>query len=115
MGIASDERILGDGGFVERVIAETEAKERETLRLNRKVQELSEILRELGEREGLDERSLRAGRRAREIVRVIKVFCQRAVRKYGYTGADVSRFLGVTTSLVNRYAASGDSFELGNG
>ena len=115
MGIASDERILGDGGFVERVIAETEAKERETLRLNRNVQELSEILREVGEREGLDERSLRTVRRARKIVRVIKLFCQLAVRNYGYTGASVARFLGVTTSLVNRYAASGDSFELGKG
>jgi hypothetical protein len=115
MGIASDERILGDGGFVERVIAETEAKERETLRLNRKVQGLSEILREVGEREGLDERSLRTVRRARKIVRVIKLFCQLAVRKYGHTGASVARFLGVTTSLVNRYAASGDSFELGKG
>ena len=115
MGIASDERILGDGGFVERVIGETEAKQRETLRLNRKVQELSEILRELGEREGLDERSLRTVRRARRIVRVIKLFCQLAVRKYGHTGASVARFLGVTTSLVNRYAASGDSFELGKG
>jgi len=31
--------------------------------------------------------------------------------KYGYPGASVARFLGVTTSLVNRYAASslGDS------
>ncbi len=115
MGIASDERILGGGGFVERVIAETEAKERETLRLNRKVQELSDILREVGEREGLDERSLRMVRRSREIVRVIKLFCQLAVRKYGHTGASVARFLGVTTSLVNRYAASGDSFELGKG
>ena len=115
MGIASDERILGGGGFVERVIAETEAKERETLRLNRRVQELSEILRGVGEREGLDERSLRTVRRAREIVRVIKLFCQLAVRKYGHTGASVARFLGVTTSLVNRYAVSGDSFELGKG
>jgi len=115
MGIASDERILGDGGFVERVIGETEAKQRETLRLNRKVQELSEILRDLGEKEGLDERSLRTVRRSREIVRVIKLFCQLAVREYGHTGASVARFLGVTTSLVNRYAASGDSFELGNG
>ena len=108
LGIASDERILGDGEFVERVIAETEAKERETLRLNQKVRELSEILREVGEREEIDEGALRKVRRGREVVRVTKVFCQLAVRKYGHTGASVARFLGVTTSLVNRYAASGD-------
>ncbi len=33
-----------------------------------------------------------------------KVFCQVAVRKLGYTGASVARFLGMTTSLVNRMA-----------
>jgi hypothetical protein len=113
MGIASDERILGGGGFVERVIAEAEAKERETLRLSRKVPELSALLREVSEREGWDEEELRKVRRAREIVRVTKLFCQLAVRKYGHTGASVARFLGVTTSLVNRYASSGDFLELG--
>src|SRR4030066_295966 len=111
-GMASDERILGSGGFVERVIAETEAKERETVGLGRKVPELSALLREVAEREGMDEEDLRGARRAREVVKVTRLFCQLAVRKYGHTGAAVARFLGVTTSLVNRYAASDDLLEL---
>jgi len=111
-GMASDERILGSGGFVERVIAETEAKERETLRLRRKVPELSALLRVVAEEEGMEEKELRGPRRAREVVRVTRRFCQLAVREYGHTGAAVARFLGVTTSLVNRYAASGDLLEL---
>jgi putative transposase len=108
MGTASDERILGSGGFVERVISEAEAKEKETLRLRRKVPDLSALLKEVGEREEMDMEKLRAGRRTREVVRVTKLFCQMAVRKFGYTGASVARLLGVTTSLVNRYAASSD-------
>ena len=112
MGMTSYERILGSGGFVERVIAETEAKERETLRLRGKVPELSALLREVAEREGMDEEDLRGARRARGVVRVTRLFCQLAVRKYGHTGAAVARFLGVTTSLVNRYAASDDLLEL---
>ena len=111
-GMASDERILGSGGFVERVIAETEAKERETLRLRRKVPELSALLRVVAEEEGMEEKDLRGPRRAREVVRATRRFCQLAVREYGHTGAAVARFLGVTTSLVNRYAASGDLLEL---
>ena len=111
-GMASDERILGSGGFVERVIAETEAKERETLRLRRKVPELSALLRVVAEEEGMEEKELRGPRRAREVVRVTRRFCQLAVREYGHTGAAVARFLGVTTSLVNWYAASGDLLEL---
>ena len=111
-GMASDERILGSGEFAERVIAETEAKEMEMLRLRRKVPDLSAILRAVAEREGIDEGDLRVVRRTREVVRVTKLFCQLAVGKCGHTGAAVARFLGVTTSLVNRYAASGDLFEL---
>jgi len=35
-----------------------------------------------------------------------KVFSQVAVKRWGYSGAAVARFLGVTTSLVNQYASS---------
>jgi len=108
-GTASDERILGNSEFVERVIAETERQERETLRLRRKVPELGALLKEVARRQGLDEEELKKVRRRREVSAGIKVFCQLAVQQYGHTGASVARFLGVTTSLVNRYAASGSS------
>jgi putative transposase len=108
IGMASDARILGEGGFVERVIAEADERERETLRLRGRTPELSALLREVAEKEGMKEEVLRAPRRRREVVGVVKFFCQLAVRRYGYTGASVARFLGFTTSLVNRYAASED-------
>ena len=113
-GMASDERILGNGEFVERVIAETERQERETLRLRRKVPELGALLKEVALREGLDEEELKKVRRRREVSAAIKIFCQLAVKKYGHTGVSVARFLGATTSLVNRYAASSsdDALEL---
>ena len=109
VGMGSDERILGSGEFVERVIAETERQARETLRLRPKVPELSVLLKEVARREGLDEEELKKVRRRREVSAAIKVISQLAVKKYGYTGASVARFLGVTTSLVNRYAASSSS------
>jgi REP element-mobilizing transposase RayT len=111
-GMASDERILGSGGFVGRVISEAAVKERETLRLRQKIPEIGELLRKVAEGEGVREDELTAARRTRKAARVIKLFCQLTVRKYGHTGASVARFLGVTTSLVNRYAASGDLLEL---
>jgi putative transposase len=112
-GMPSDERILGSGGFVERVIAEAEAKEKETLWLRRKVPDLRALLREVAAKEGMEEQEVKVVRRTREVIRVTKLFCQLAVREYGHTGASVARFLGVTTSLVNRYAASGGIRELG--
>jgi putative transposase len=112
-GMASDARILGEGGFVERVIAEAEARERETLRLRRRVPELIALLTEVAEKEGMKEEDLRAPRRRRVVVGVVKLFCQLAVRRYGYTGASVARFLGFTTSLVNRYASAGNLLDGG--
>ena len=58
-GMPSDERILGSGGFVERVIAEAEAKEKETLRLRRKVPELRALLREVALKEGMEEQEVK--------------------------------------------------------
>ncbi len=39
------------------------------------------------------------------MVKCRRIFCQIAVKKMGYSGADVARFLGITTSAVNRLAA----------
>lgn len=111
MEMRSDERILGSGGFVERVIEEAETKEKETLRLRRRIPDLSTSIREVAGKNGMREEEVRTLRRRRQAVRVTKLFCQLAVRKFGFTGASVARFLGVTTSLVNRYAALGGPHE----
>ena len=47
-----------------------------------------------------------SGSRRPAVVRARRVFCQVAVQGLGYSGAGVARFLGVTTSSVNRLAAS---------
>ena len=40
------------------------------------------------------------------------IFCQVAVRRLGYTGASAARFLGMTTSSVNRMARLKEMTEL---
>ncbi len=47
-----------------------------------------------------------SGSRRPAVVRARRVFCQAAVQGMGYSGAGVARFLGVTTSSINRLAAS---------
>jgi hypothetical protein len=56
--------------------------------------------------EGVAEEELRSGLRTREVVKARRLFCQLAVQGMGYSGAEVARFLGVTTSAVNRLAVS---------
>ncbi len=104
--VFSDERILGSSEFVNNVIAEAEEKAKETLRLTLKIADLPSLALKVCEGEGVDEAGLRSGLRKREVVRSRRIFCQIAVKKMGYSGADVARFLGINTSAVNRLAVS---------
>ncbi len=78
---------------------------KETLRLNIKISDLSTLSKKVSEGEGTDVEELRSGSRRRVVVKTRKIFCQVAVKKMGYSGADVARFLGISTSAVNRLAA----------
>ena len=104
--LASDERILGSGAFVERLRAEAARREEETLRLSRKVMDLATLAKTLTAQTTVPETELRSGSRRREVVRARRLFCQVAVHAMGHSGAAVARFLGVTTSSVNRLAVS---------
>jgi hypothetical protein len=109
---AWDERILGGGEFVERVVEEVEERMKETLRWRKRVMDLETLLKEVTAREGLEEGELKGRGRREAVVRGRKLFCQVAVRKLGYAGASVARFLGMTTSSVNRMARLEEMTEL---
>ncbi len=111
--IFSDERILGSSEFVEGVIVDAEEKAKETLRLTMKIADLPSLLRRIGEWQGVEERELRSGLRKRQVVKSRRISCQIGVKKMGYLGADVARFLGTNTSAVNRLAYSDELPERG--
>jgi putative transposase len=101
---ASDERILGSSEFVEGLVRDVETVERETLRFRGGMKRLDELIREVCEQEGLSEEELRSGRRSKRVTKARRAFCKLAVKGMGYGGAEVVRYLGVTTSAVNRAA-----------
>jgi len=106
MKVASDQRILGGDEFIQKLMSEAEEREKETLRLSRKVPDLPNLAKGIVKGAGVEEAELRSGSRKREAVRARRLFCQLAIGKMGYPGAEVARFLGVTTSSVNRLAVS---------
>jgi hypothetical protein len=110
--VASDERILGRDEFIQELMSEAEEREKETLRLSREVPELSTLAERIIKREEIEESELRSGTRKREVVRARRLFCQLAIGRMGYPGAEVARFLGVTTSSVNRLAVSEELADL---
>ena len=110
--IFSDERILGSSKFVKKVTAGVGKKAEETLRLNVKILDLPSLANVIGKGEGIEVMELRSGLRKRSVVKTRRIFCQIAVKKMGYSGADVARFLGITTSAVNRLAVSDELPEI---
>jgi hypothetical protein len=101
----SDERILGSGEFIEQVLSEAEEKAKETLGWRGRVPDLKTLLLKISNQEGVEQKRVRGGDQRRSVVSARKVFCRVAVKRLGYSGASVARYLGVTTSLVNRYAS----------
>jgi len=105
-GMARNTQILGDGDFAEHVIKEAAEKEKETLRFGKKKVDFSSLAKEVTKLMGIGESDLKSGFRSRKIIKARRLFCQVAVRKMGYSGADVARFMGMTTSAANRLASS---------
>jgi len=100
--MASDERILGGSEFVETVLEEADRREAERLRLTERRTNLDELERAVAAAAKLEEGEIRTGARRRTVVEARRTFSLVAVRKLGYSGAEVARYLGVTTSCVNR-------------
>jgi putative transposase len=107
----SDQTVLGDGEFVETVLSEIDDLGRVNLRLARQRMDLSSFAKRLCKLHEVSIGELRSGSRRHEIVEARRVFSWLAVKELGYPGAEVARYLGVTTSCVTRAASSGEEPE----
>lgn len=100
--VQSDDRILGDGDFVEQVWSEAKDSEKETLRWKAKVKDLPTLAKTFIKKMEISESELRSASRKSRVSRARRAFCSLAVGRMGYSAAEVARFLGVTTSAVVR-------------
>jgi putative transposase len=100
----ADPRILGTGEFVARLLTEADDRTRDTLRVSTSQVSLVELAQRVTAHTGLAVADLCSARRTPAVRKARRLFCQLAVRHGGYTGAAVARFLGVSTSAVNRAA-----------
>ena len=103
---ASDQRILGNGQFVEQVPGEMDEMGSRTLRLPHERMSLDILAARVCDVHGVEIKELRSGSRRREIIEARRVMSWLSVKELGYSGAEVARYLGVTNSCVTR-AASG--------
>jgi REP element-mobilizing transposase RayT len=102
----SDQRILGDSLFVQEVISGLDKLVKENLRLSGQRINIDALAKKVCENYSIRSGELRSGSRRREIVIARGVMSWIAVRELGYSGADVARYLGVTTSCVTRIVSA---------
>ena len=105
-----DERILGSGEFVERVLELAQEELEQRSRLLSTGPSLEELLVKVGEGHGMATEDVRGSSKFRKIVRVRTIFCYLAVRKLGCSVAAAARVLGLTPAAVSKAVARCPAF-----
>lgn len=100
--ISGDQRILGTGDFVERVLRESVEPLRHRFRHAERNKRIETILKEECEKGKIELEELRMGSRRWEISRVRSEIAQQLVRILGMPLAEVARLLGVSTSAISK-------------
>jgi len=98
----ADQRILGDSEFVKRVISSLDDRIKKNLRLSGQRIDIQTLAKKVSKKYSVSIGELRSGGRRRAVVKARCTISWIGVRELGYSGADVARYLGVTTSCVTR-------------
>ena len=98
----SDDRILGSGEFVERIIKEAEAKIRYQFRVKEHPEKIDEFIAKVCKNKNVSIEELKAGSRRKEASRVRARIAIGLVKTHGVSLAEAARQLGVSTSAVSR-------------
>ncbi len=94
-----DDRILGGGHFVERIL--------EQMQLTERTKTLGDITATVAKHYNVDTDELFFPNKARTIAKAKAVICYLATRRYRLTGTSVAKRLGITRSAVSRAAQRG--------
>ncbi len=101
----ADERILGSGDFVEKIVAEAEERQRSMLTGKSALRKVEETIRLMCEEERVGESELKGGSRRRQISRLRKKIACELIERYGIPMATVARETGVTTTAISKMMA----------
>jgi REP element-mobilizing transposase RayT len=104
-----DERILGDGQFVQGVLEQAELQDRLSQADDSKREAQFEVLQsEICKRLKVDPRGLQAGSRARQVTLARMIVAYVAGRYLGWTGKELAERLGVTPAAISQALNNGE-------
>lgn len=98
----ADERILGSGEFVERMIEEAENKYRTSFRHAPNSNVLEQLIRRTCCQEGISTQELKAGSRRHYISKVRSDLAKKMIEEHGVSLAETARQLGVSTPAISK-------------
>jgi len=100
--VLSDERILGQDDFVERVIGEADKRIKAQISINERKVDAEKKIHEVCKRTGVNIEELKGGSRRGPLSELRARLAMELVRDYGLTLAETARQLGVSTSAVSQ-------------
>jgi len=101
----SDERILGNGNFVEQIIKEADNRVKRQLPKNSQQKIIEKIIQEICDNRGVDIKELSSGSRRRFVSEARRIIARRLVEEYGIPLSEIARRVGVSTSAVSKMIA----------
>ena len=107
--VKGNERILGSGAFVERVLRYADEDFEESFLLQRQGWNFETLLSRVADYYGLEPESITSGSKVRMIVKGRDILCYMAVRKLKMSCVKVGKKLGVTQSSVSKAVIRGQS------
>ena len=97
-----DDRILGSGDFVERIIKEADAKVKYQFAVKAQTQKINKFIENICKHENVTVIELKSGSRRKEVSRARALISLGLIKKYGVTLAEVARRLNISTSAVSK-------------
>ncbi len=97
-----DERILGGGDFVAKVLKETEERQLRQLKNRRAGRTIQMIVDEECRKRGISPQELIGGSKRRKVSDARSVIAMRSRDELGISSAEIARHVGVNTSSITR-------------
>jgi putative transposase len=97
---AYDERILGNGDFVQSVLEEADQKMIRQIRARKRAGSVAKIIKERCREAGINEAELRSGSQRRVVSKLRRRLCFYLNRELGISMAEIARHVGVGTTGV---------------
>jgi len=103
-----DERILGDGDFVEQVLKAADEKLERRYAFEANGYDFNTVVSKVADVLGMDRADVLRGGKAPQTVKARSLLCYWANRELGMTTVDISRRLGICQSAVSRASQRGE-------